>query len=204
MSIYTELLRQFNASTGSNCTNIYDKAFKSWLETYSVDIAKYIDFLESNGIYIDEDYIAELDKGPFDSLLVRKSVEDLNIRLITENAESIRVPKRRVKIHKKEIKVLINGYYYPLDDFDAYMSYNLLRNKQLERFSTLHNYGKHIIYGVFGRNEDLDKRSKLENVQKIYKNMDDGEFSLNYVEDNGTYFYLVESKDGMRIRKLVR
>ena len=204
MSIYTELLRQFNASTGSNCKDIYDKTFKQWLVNYSIDIAKYIEFLEANGIDIVETNIAELDKGPFDSLLVRRAVDNIRDRLLTENALDIKVPKRKVKIHKKEVKVLINGCYYPLEDYEAYMSYNLLRDKQLERFSALHNNGKHIIYGVFGRNGDLDKRTKLEHVQNIYKNMNDGEFTLNYVENNGVYFYLVESKDGMKMRKLVR
>ncbi len=198
MSIYTELLRQYNAATGSECKSIYDKAFKQWLENYSIEIGKYLEFLEANGINIKESNIAELDKGPFDSLLVRKAVNDLNKKLITEQGLAIKVPKRKVKLHKKEVKVLINGCYYPLEDFEAYMSYNLLKNSQLERFSTLHNQGKHIIYGVFGDINDIDKRTKLENVKNIYKNMDDGEFNLHYDEDNGTYFYLVESKDGIK------
>jgi len=204
MNIYRDLLKQYNDATGSNCTDIYDKGFKQWLEIYSKDISSYLNFLEENGVYIDEFYIAELDKGPFDSLLVRKAVNKLNDRLISENATSLNISKKRLKIHKKEAKVLINGIYYPLEDYDAFMSYNLFRSKELERFSVLHNLGNSIIYGVFGRNEDIDKKIKLENVQRIYKNIDDGEFKLNYVEDNGKYYYLVKSRDEIIERKLVR
>ena len=204
MGIYTELLKQYNAATGENCKTIYDKGFKEWLETYSQDISKYIDFLEANKVYLKESDIAEIDKGPFDSLLIRSAVDDLNRRLITESATPINVPKRKLKVRKKELVVLYNGQYLPLEDFEAYMSYNLLTANQVDRFSVLHNQGNHIIYGVFGKIYDQDKRSKLENVQRIYKGIYDGEFKLNYVEMNDTYFYYIESNDYVAKRKTVR
>ena len=74
------------------------------------------------------------------------------------------------------------------------MSYNLFSRSQLDRISYLHNAGKDIIYGVFGKKKDIDKRQKLEDVQSIYRKMNDSDFELNYTEDANSYYYLVSSK----------
>jgi hypothetical protein len=74
------------------------------------------------------------------------------------------------------------------------MSYNLSSRNQLDRFSMIHNLGKDILYGVFWNKNDLDKRSKLEGVQSIYKNMNNGEFEICYHDSEDSYFYMVSSK----------
>ena len=194
MIIYEDLLKQYNRATGSNCKDVYDKQFKEWLVKYSCDLNAYIEFLEARGYSFKDTNIAELDKGPFDSILVRTGAENLKERLITEIAPALKIPKRKVKIAKKEIKILHNGQLYPIDEYDSFMSYNLSSRNQLDRFSMIHNLGKDIVYGVFGNKTDLDKRTKLEGVQSIYKNMNNGEFEIAYNETQDSYFYMVSSK----------
>jgi len=193
-TIYDDLLKQYNRATNNNCKDIYDKEFKKWLDSYSYDLGAYIEFLESNGYEFKKSNIAELDKGPFDSILVRRGAYNLKDRLITENAANLKIPRRRLKVAKKEIKVYHNGQLFPIDEYDKYMSYNLSSRSQLMRFSLIHNLGKDVLYGTFGKMTDFDKRTKLEDVQSIYKNMFDGEFNLNYYESEGSYFYMVGSK----------
>ena len=196
MTIYLDLLKQYNRATGSNCKSVFDKGFKAWLMEYSSELGYYIEFLRSSGYDVKTSNIAELDKGPFDSILVRTHANDIERRLISENATEINIPRRKIKINKKEIKILSNGQLLPLDDYDAFMSYNLFLRGQLDRFSHLHNAGKDILYGVFGKKSDADKRQKLEDVQAIYRNMNNGNFELNYQENEGSYYYLVSSKSG--------
>lgn len=194
MTIYDDLLKQYNRACGTYCKTIYDKEFNKWLDQYSNDLKAYIEFLESHGYEFKKSNIAELDKGPYDSILVRRQADHLADRLITENASVIHVPMRKLRVAKKEIKIFKDGRLDPTLDFDAYMSYNLTLGNQLNRFSTLHNIGKDVIYGVFGKIGDRDQRNKLEEVQTIYKYMDDLEFNLDYKEADGSYFYMVGSK----------
>ena len=194
MTIYLDLLKQYNRATGSNCKSVYDVEFREWLTRYSYELGKYIEFLRQSGYDVKTSDIVELDKGPFDSILVRTHAKDIEKRLITENAEELNIPKKRIKIKKKEIKILHNGVYYPIDDYNSFMSYNLSSRGQLDRFSMIHNIGKDILYGVFGSKSDLDKRQKLEDVQSIYRKMKDLDFDLNYHEDAEAYYYLVSSK----------
>ena len=194
MIIYEDLLKQYNRATGANCKDVYDKHFREWLVQYSCDLNAYIDFLESRGYSFKDSNIAELDKGPFDSILVRTGASNLKERLITENASALHISKRRVKIAKKEIKILHNGQLFSIDDYDSFMSYNLSSRNQLDRFSMIHNLGKDILYGVFGNKNDLDKKYKLEGVQSIYNNMNNGEFEICYHDSEDTYFYMVSSK----------
>ena len=197
MTIYDDLLKQYNRAIGANCKTIYDKEFNKWLDQYSYELSAYIEFLESHGYEFKKSNIAELDKGPYDSILVRRVADNLSKRLITENATAIRIPRQRLKVAKKEIleeiKIYHNGRLDPSLDFDTYMSYNLTRN-QVDRFSAIHNLGKDVLYGVFGNVNDIDKRAKLEDIANIYKRMNDGEFILDYQESDGTYFYMVGSK----------
>lgn len=194
MTIYLDLLKQYNRATGSNCKSVFDKNFKTWLEEYSCELGEYIEFIKKSGYDVKTTNIAELGKGPFDSILVRTHADNIENRLISENATEINIPKRKIKVSKKEIKVLSNGQLLPLDDYDAFMSYNLFSRSQLDRISYLHNAGKDIIYGVFGKKKDIDKRQKLEDVQSIYRKMNDSDFELNYTEDSNSYYYLVSSK----------
>jgi hypothetical protein len=149
MIIYEDLLKQHNRATGSNCKDVYDKHFREWLVQCSCDLNAYIEFLKSRGYSFKDSNIAELDKGPFDSILVRTGATNLKERLITENASALHISKRRVKIAKKEIKILHNGQLFSIDDYDSFMSYNLSSRNQLDRFSMIHNLGKDILYGVF-------------------------------------------------------
>ena len=194
MTMYEDLLKQYNRATGSKCKTIYDKGFKEWLDKYSYELNAYIEFLESQGYKFKDSNIAELDKGPFDSILVRRTADNIEKRLITENASTINIPVRKVKIAKKEIKIYHNGQLFPIDEYDSFMSYNLSSRSQLDRFSMMHNLNKSIIYGVFGHNDDLDKMKKLADVRSIYENMNDGEFNINYENSDNTYFYMVASK----------
>ncbi|MBQ5474717.1 MAG: hypothetical protein IIT65_08425, partial [Lachnospiraceae bacterium] len=60
MTMYEDLLKQYNRATGSKCKTIYDKGFKEWLDKYSYELNAYIEFLESQGYKFKDSNIAVL------------------------------------------------------------------------------------------------------------------------------------------------
>lgn len=206
------LIEQYKKATGT--TNIdlesiaFLKDFNAWIARNKVIGDIYLGMLENRGILFDTEKCAEVGKGKDDSI-----VTPYYTSIITPYTKGLK--KLEGKIIKSTFNIVDNtpiiyeskGITLPKtinpNEINTFMTQNPYIETNLNDWAKLHNNPNYngIILGVYGSSEDKDKETKIDELRKIRKLLDEP-----YIEEelinNSHYCYVVATDVLTKKRRL--
>lgn len=208
------LIEQYKKATGTVNIDMnsieFQKDFSAWLARNKVIGDIYLNMLESRGINFDTEKCAEIGKGKYDSI-----VTPYYTSIITPYTEGLEKLEDIGQIIKSNFNVIDNTPTIYEDkivvlpktinpnEINTFMTQNPYLKSNINGWSNIHNNPNYngIILGVYGSTDDKDKESKLEELRKIRKQLDEP-----YVEEeiiNGSHYcYMVATDILAKKRKL--
>ena len=184
----------------------FDIEFLSWLKIRLEILGDYEYLLEELDIDFMNDNTAEVDKSPFDSVVLPFNTKiitpyidrfvnyhdsfNFDKRLIPGNIEvEYGVPYLRSLFDNN-----ISNYISNLD-VDNFMTQNPYDGFEKYKFHELHNTGIYgVVLGIYGNTYDKDYNSKLKSLYDVKSLFLDSDYVENYYVFGDKYFYVVASE----------
>lgn len=177
----------------------HDKYFIEWMKQREISKEFYKNFLLLYGLDYNYRTSAEIGKGAYDclssefedSVIVTKYTDlfkknKFNERLIPGTMYiKNKTPYAFVENAKRKSR---NELF--LNDVDLFYTQNVYFESELSNFVRIHNTGKTILVGAYGKLGDRDRVAKIEQLRNLKEQLVDGKYKDVYVysDDNYSYF----------------
>ena len=209
MEELNNLKKQFADSIGYKGNVVskeFDIEFLSWLKNRLEILGDYEYLLEELDIDFMNDNTAEVDKSPFDSVVLPFDTRiitpyidrfinyhnsfNFDTRLIPGNVEvEYGAPYVKSLFDEKAINYISNL------DVDVFMTQNPYGGFDKYKFHELHNTGIYsVILGVYGNTFDKDFSFKIKSLYDVKERFLDADYLENYYVFGDKYFYIVASE----------
>lgn len=193
------LFNQFNESKGYKTiyqnSDIYINEFVHWLKDLKELSHLYLEFAKYEGIDLNEDDFIELNKGRYDSIKKAK--------IISPFASTLGIQNKKLVVCQGEPNIIIGSNMKKGQVVDTYTTFNAYNDYYLNDLDMLHNYGTNICYGIFGKNSDINRETRIKKfIEFISKLNDDHICDLENVDEN--YLGIVFSKRKVKRLSLVK
>lgn len=156
---------------------------------------EYINFLSDIDVVNNQNLLAELNKGKYDSLAVN------NIFLVSLFAETMNCNNRELFTLNNIPIIQSDTTLYDASNVDYFITYNPYSAYYLSNLDQIHLLGYNICFGMFGKKYDSDKLQKL-NTLKIFADSLNDQFQRYYETSDDCYFGCIKSQ--RKIKKLVK
>lgn len=184
------LFNQFNNAKGYSKIYLDSKQylheFVTWLEEIKKQTKEYLALAFSNGIDLETSDFIEINKGKYDTLNNEKII-------ISPFADTLNQLKQNLIVYQGEPFIVSGSKVEKGQVVDTYCTHNPYNLYYFNNLDKLHNNGYMICFGIFGKNSDYDKKSKITFMQKILQNMI-GDFYFDYETFLDNYYYIVFTK----------
>lgn len=199
--INSKLNKQFKEAINEkneNASITYLSELFDWLESRNTDKLKYKKFLTEMGLDIESVETAEVGKNKIDTLTEKYS----NTTIITRDNKAFQKSDNRNIIigefnlyneipivHIEDEKKIIF-----LNEINTFITHNPYSYGDIKFWDKLFNTYK-VNVGVFGKNYDNDKLSKLDELFLLKSSIEGKLIKDEYVTYGDTYIYNIISKD---------
>lgn len=179
-----------------------EKIFKKWLKRQQKIKELYRHYLLTIRINYDDRNSAEIGKGFYDALSVENGLSPIVTRYYDtfkgkNYAERI-IPGTLYTENKRvyvvaENKLKRSFSYTPFEGINLFYTQNIYLEKELNPFIQIHNNGKSILLGAYGRIIDKDRLAKIGQLRSIKEQLTDGKYQEFYAYANQDYVYFLYS-----------
>lgn len=184
------LLKQFNNAKGYTKVYLDSKQyldeFIDWLYEMQKQKKQYYNFSMYLGIDLCSQDFVEINKGIFDTIRGDE-------RLISPFASTLGHSNKEFTVYQGEPVILHGSKLEKGQAFDTYCTHNPYKMKYFGDLHKLHNSGYRICFGLFGKNGDCDKKTKLEFAEKMIKVLD-GTYESEYETIDDNYHCIIYTK----------
>ena len=181
------LCNQFNKTKGYKKTHLESKGYINELAFWLYDLKKqsdeYFEFGLFNGINLANGDFIEINKGRFDTLRKGENI-------ISPFASTLNLVSKDLVVYQGEPLIIDGSKIKKGQVVDTYCTHNPYNKYYFGNLDELHNNGYMICFGMFGKNRDKDKQSKVEFVKDVAENMGN-DFIFEYETDNENFYCMV-------------
>lgn len=156
---------------------------------------EYINFLSDIDVVNNQNLLAELNKGKYDSLVVN------NIFLVSLFAETMNCNNRELFTLNNIPIIQSDTTLYDASNVDYFITHNPYNSYYLSDLDQVHLLGCNICFGMFGKIHDSDRLLKLRELKQFTDNLDD-QLKMYYDTNNDYYFGCIKSQ--RKVMKLVK
>ena len=200
------LYKEFCSAKGiKNSFDENKEDFIDWILNQRRLLIRYFDFIQYLDSGILDKNILEIDKGIYDSLLKIWG----NLYMISQYADTLKEERRSLILLKNPfnrqiIPIILNEQnklFRPTNDI-LFLTHNPYDLTSIKNWYQIHNQKEQdILIGMFGKEEDLDKKAKLKVLKELQSRME-SDTSFDYDTEYDHYFAVLKSK--RKVKKLVR
>lgn len=199
------LMQQFINSKGIKNIDINSRMFKQefvmWIDEMNNLSEGYIQLLNLMGIPYDNSEMVEIGKGKYDSVVLNNGSTILLTPYITEKVNNP-ICNYEFTVSDKKPAVVKDGKSRILS-IQNIMTHNPYTEADIYNWEQLHNNDScQVTIGIYGKNNDKDKNSKIKLLEQFKKELYIGFNEDNY-EANGNYYYSITSH-GKTLKKFKR
>ena len=211
------IIKQFQDATNTKFNDEYSRFFADdfmeWFKDRKDLDKQYLEFLNYLGFDFNNYNVAEVGKSGIDSI-----VKGFDTTIITSYPDSFRdVDKSRIIEGKLKIS---GGFPYlvgqgenagrivsiPKKIVGTYITHNPYSQSDITGWEMLPNSDENdIIVGVYGKNSDYDKYSKIDNLRKLRDRLNDcRNVTDEYVTESDGYYYVVGSRNVRKRSRVIK
>ena len=194
------LAKIYKEATGTKTIDLESQMFldelTSWIKERNKIMQQYAICLNYMDIEYDNPMTIEVGKGIYDSI----ACENNTTTIITPYAQDLKqlyqnkILEGTIKIDNKHSKEKDLTNY--IENFDTFMTHNPYHKKEIKDWPILYNDLKYnIILGVYGKNFDKDKESKLKMLKEIKERIISEQCHDKFIKINDDYFYTIEASN---------
>lgn len=195
------LLNQFHKAVGISNTDykfLKDiSGFSEWIFEHKKVLLEYKTFLESLDINIDYEQTYEVGKGKYDSIILDK------FYVISEYASTLGISDSYIYVMGVTPLLVSETQITKMKKGITLITHNPYDNSCIKDWNKIHEYGIDIVVGACGKKQDADKAEKIDMIKKSFETIYD-DVKVNYEENNGNYFFTINSKRKTLERVLTR
>ena len=184
------LCNQFNEVKGYKKTHLESKEYLDELAFWLYDLKKqskeYLEFGLFNGINLADGDFIEINKGKFDTLRKGENI-------ISPFASTLNLVSKDLVVYQGEPLIISGSKIKKGQVVDTYCTHNPYNIYYFNNLDELHNNGYMVCFGMFGKNEDKNKQSKVKFIQGVAENMGN-DFIFAYETDRENYYSVVFTK----------
>ncbi len=192
------LYKQFCDSLGKkfNKVNIIDdNDFASWIINMQKASKEYISFLNYIGVINNQNILAEINKGKYDSLFLN------DILIVSQFAKTMNLNDSKLLICDNIPIIQSGSILYDSSNIDFFITHNPYNSYYLSDLDQVHLLGCNICFGMFGKIHDSDRLLKLRSLKQFAGSLDE-QFKIYYDTNNDYYFGCIKSQ--RKVMKLVK
>lgn len=202
---YDLLIKQYLSATGITSFNNSKEEIGElieWIKQQKKIKGIYQNYLLSSVLYFDDKNSAEIGKGNHDTI----TSEFGHSVLVTSLASSFKNNKFSERIIPGTLYI---GSEVPcaliedkqkgirrhsfLSDIDLFYTQNIYSLNELNPLIKVHNKGKSIAVGAYGKMYDKDRISKIEQLRNIKSQLIDQKYKEVYIYSNDNYIYFIHT-----------
>lgn len=185
MKYIDNLIEQFISSTGISKHDLNSKEFlrefSNWVDERQLLSKNFVYLLFQMGIDISNYNTAEIGKTSFDSI-----GKNHYTTIITPYAFGFDRRKDFIEspfVVTNNGNIIISKSKEQLEAIRQYMTHNPYNEESIKNWDKLHNNGKNIVLGIFGRPNDKDIYKKIMMLEKFKELLDN-----NYIEEETSVY----------------
>ena len=198
------LKAQYASATGYllNSSKEQEKDFIDWVKRQNDTKEKYKNYLLNCGINYNLRNSAEFGKGFCDTI----SSDFGESLLVTNYGDTFkkgnyseRIIPGNLYVGKDvpcavvECRQTRSFEHIFLDSVDLFYTQNIFWKKELLSFAKVHNLGKSIVIGAYGKLNDKDRNAKIKQLREFKELLLDRKYKENYIYSNDDYIYFIHS-----------
>lgn len=193
-----KLIQQFISSRGIKHIDTSSKMFRQefviWIDQMQKISQGYLELLEKLNIDFNNRNMAEIGKGKYDSIILNNNSTIMITPYIDEKISNP-VAHYQFIVSDSKPAVIYSDSKNRFINIENVMTQNPYGENDIFNWNQLHNSKTcNITIGVYGKNSDKDKKSKiklLENFSKeLYSN-----FNIDGYEYKNNYYYAITSNE---------
>lgn len=197
-----ELKKQYLSANGLTFFGTKEgenECFIEWFKERSVSKELYKNYLLLNDIDYNYRKSAEIGKGNFDSIasefgdsvLLTKYAETFDDRFSERLIRGVLYVGNKVPCAVIEDVKTRSHSRLLLDKINLFYTQNIYFADQLEKFVKIHNNGKSVLVGAYGKIYDKDRIAKIKQLKNLKEQLLDSKYKENYIYSGDNYSYFL-------------